>query len=80
MTKIPNLENLLNSDNSNSSIIELDNFIGGLGSYGGEYDTLTVPRRLFYLNQNLEREVNNGGFNQYSIIRAATTHMKLSYP
>ncbi|HZH64889.1 MAG TPA: DUF4375 domain-containing protein [Flavisolibacter sp.] len=28
---------------------------------------LTEPQRLFYLNQNLEWEINNGGFNQYFI-------------
>jgi hypothetical protein len=67
MTKIKNLEELLSSDDKNSSIIELDNFIGELCSYGDEMDKLTEPQRLFYLNQNLEREVNNGGFNQYFI-------------
>ncbi len=30
-------------------------------------DKLTEPQKLFYLNQNLEREVNNGGFHQYFI-------------
>jgi hypothetical protein len=28
---------------------------------------LTDSQRNFYYNQNLEREVNNGGFNQYFI-------------
>jgi hypothetical protein len=67
MTKIPNLDSLLNSDNTNHSIIELDNFIGELCNYGDDMSELTEPQKLFYLNQNLEREVNNGGFNQYFI-------------
>lgn len=67
MTKIPNLGRLLNADNINASIIELDNFIGDLCNYGDEMDKLTEPQKLFYLNQNLEREVNNGGFNQYFV-------------
>jgi len=67
MTKIKNLEELLNSDDSTGSIIELDNFIGELCNYGDDFSTLTDQQKLFYLNQNLEREINNGGFNQYFI-------------
>ena len=65
MTKTPNLENILSSDNTNGSIIDLDNIIGELCEYGDDLEKLTEPQLLFYLNQNLEREVNNGGFNQY---------------
>ncbi len=67
MTGIANLDQLLASDDLNGSVIELDNFIGEFCSYGDEMDNLTEPQRKFYLNQNLEREVNNGGFNQYFI-------------
>ena len=59
------LEKLLSSDDTNGSIIELDNFIGELCSYGDEMDKLTEEQKLFYYNQCLEREINNGGFNQY---------------
>ena len=59
------LEKLLSSDDLNSSIIELDNYIGELCSYGDEMDKLTEEQKLFYFNQCLEREINNGGFNQY---------------
>lgn len=65
MTKIPNLDDLLKSDDKNESIIELDNFIGELCDYGDDFSKLTDQQKLFYLNQNLEREINNGGFNQY---------------
>jgi hypothetical protein len=65
MTRIPNLEGLLSSENVNSSIIELDNFIVDLCDYGDNLGQLTKHQRSFYLNQNLEREVNNGGFLQY---------------
>lgn len=67
MTRIKHLETLLSSDNTNNSIIELDNFIGELCAYGDEMETLTEPQQLFYYIQCLEREVNNGGFNQYFI-------------
>ena len=61
MTKIPNLDDLLNSEDINGSIIEVDDFICGLS----EDDELTEPQKSFYYNQDLEREINNGGFNQY---------------
>jgi len=61
MTKIPNLDNLLNSEDTNRSVIELDEFISGLPID----DEMTEPQKLFYYNQDLEREINNGGFSQY---------------
>ena len=67
MTRINNLETLLSSDDTNESIIELDNFISELCSYGENMDKLTEPQKQFYYNQCLEREINNGGFNQYFI-------------
>jgi hypothetical protein len=65
MTKIKNLDELLDSNDTNNSVIELDNFIAELCAYGDEMEKLTEPQKLFYYNQNLEREINNGGFNQY---------------
>lgn len=63
--KMLDLEKLLSSDDINSSVIELDNFIGELCSYGDEMEKLTESQKQFYYNQCLEREINNGGFNQY---------------
>lgn len=65
MTKISNLDSLLNSEDTNGSIIEIDNFISELCDYGDDFSKLTEQQKLFYLNQNLEREINNGGFNQF---------------
>jgi len=65
MNKKLDLEKLLSSDDINGSIIELDNYIGELCSYGDEMDKLTEQQKQFYYNQCLEREINNGGFNQY---------------
>ena len=61
----PDLEKLLAAQDINNSIIELDNYIAELSSWGEELDNLTRPQRTFYLNQNLERELNNGGFRQF---------------
>lgn len=59
------LERLLSSEDTNWSIIELDNYLGEFCSYGDEMDKLNEEQKLFYYNQCLEREINNGGFNQY---------------
>ena len=67
MTHIQNLDQLLTSEDINSSIIELDDFIGDLCDYGENMHNLSEQQKNFYLNQNLEREVNNGGFKQYFI-------------
>ena len=67
MKGIENLDGLLIAENVNNSIIELDNFICELCRWGDDMENLTDAQRTFYYNQNLEREVNNGGFNQYFI-------------
>jgi hypothetical protein len=64
--KIPfSIDELKNPNDVNNAIIEIDNFIGQLCSYGEEMEKLNESQKIFYLNQCLEREVNNGGFNQY---------------
>lgn len=65
MAAIKSLDKLLSAENINSSIIELDNFIAEACAYGDELDELSEPQKHFYFNQNLEREINNGGFNQF---------------
>jgi hypothetical protein len=65
MKKIANLDSLLSANNLNDSIIELDNFVSTLCSWGDEPEALNETQRTFYYNQNLEREVNNGGFKLY---------------
>ena len=67
MKKIDNLDGLLSSQNLNDSVIELDNFISELCEWGENMDALTDAQTNFYYNQNLEREINNGGFNQYFV-------------
>jgi len=65
MIKKPNLETLLSSSDLNNSIIELDNYVCALGEWGDNLAALTYPQIAFYFNQELEREVNNGGFEYY---------------
>jgi len=63
--KEPDIDRLINSADSNASIIELDDYVSELCEYGERLDLGTEPQKNFYYNQNLEREVNNGGFYQY---------------
>ncbi len=63
----PDISALLASPDVNGSIIELDNYIAELGAYGDELENLTLAQKFFFFNQNLEREVNNGGFNLFFI-------------
>lgn len=60
MGRIKNLQELLNAKDLNHSIIEIDTLICGY-----PFDELTEPQKNFFFIQELEREVNNGGFNQY---------------
>ena len=61
----PDIDALMISPDTSNAIIEIDNYICKFCSYGEKLDLLTEPQKTFYFNQNLEREVNNGGFNQY---------------
>ena len=61
----PDIEKLINSEDINGSIIELDDYIVSLCEYGDRLDKLNDFQKVFYYNQYLEKEVNNGGFNQF---------------
>ena len=63
--KKPDIDALVSSPDTNNAIIEIDNYICKHCSWGDTLDQLTEPQKNFYFNQNLEREINNGGFNQY---------------
>ncbi len=63
--KKPDIDALLASKDSNGSIIELDNYICELCEYGQHLERLSEPQRVFYFNQELEREINSGGFSSF---------------
>ena len=60
----PDIDNLLLND-TDKLIMDLDTYLCELSSYGNELEKLTEPEKTFYYNQYLEKEINNGGFNQY---------------
>lgn len=61
----PDIQKLIGSGDATSTVIELDNFVSQICDHGGRIENLTASQRVFYLNQSLEREVNNGGFHQF---------------
>jgi hypothetical protein len=61
----PDIVKLINSDNINNGIIELDSYISSLCDYGDSIEKLNESPKNFFYNQTLEREINNGGFNQF---------------
>jgi len=66
MPRFENLDVLLNSKDITSSIMELDDFVCRI-FYSNDKGKLSEPQMMFLINQDLEREVNNGGFNQYFV-------------
>jgi Domain of unknown function (DUF4375) len=60
-----NLDSLLLTKDTTNIMIALDNSITSLCEFGDSLNRLTEPQKNFFYIQNLEREVNNGGFNQY---------------
>ncbi len=63
--KKPDIDQIINSEDINRGIIELDNNISDLCNYGECVERLNEHQKIFFFNQTIEREVNNGGFNQF---------------
>jgi hypothetical protein len=60
-----NIKKLINSGDINESIIRLDDYICDLCESGHKMETLSDPQKIFYCIQNLEKEINSGGFKQF---------------
>ncbi len=63
----PDIDGLLMSGDTDKLIIELDTYINKICDYGAFLEKLNQPQKIFYFNQQLEREINNGGFDQYFV-------------
>ncbi len=61
----PDVDGLLASNDTDNLIIELDTYINKICDYGDSLEKLTEPQKTFCLNQQLEKEINSGGFSQY---------------
>jgi hypothetical protein len=59
------LDKVLKMDNQTSLVIALDTRVNELSNYGEDLTNLSEPQKNLLFVGNAEREVNNGGFNQF---------------
>ena len=59
------LDALLANQDLTKAIITIDERLNQASEYGRRIDNLTEPQKTFLFVENLEREVNNGGFDQF---------------
>lgn len=52
-------------ENPTQFVIEMDKLISEKCVFGEKMEALNKDERLFYISQEVEREVNNGGFDQF---------------
>lgn len=52
-------------DNTINFVVEMSGYLGRKSDYGKNINKLSEPERVIYITQELEMEVNNGGFAQY---------------
>ena len=46
-------------------VMEIDSYLSEKSEYGEKIEKLNPSQRTFFIVENLEREINNGGFNQF---------------
>lgn len=63
--KKPDIDSLLNSNNTDSSAGELYNYILDLCSHGDNLSLLTEPQRNVFYIQELQHVANDGSFHDY---------------
>jgi len=59
------IEEILKIEDPIQAIIELDSKLNEISDYGDNLDVLSDAEKVVLFVENLEREVNNGGFHQF---------------
>ena len=59
------IDEILKMNDETSALMHIDTELNSLSNYGEELNRLTEPQKIFLFVENLEREVNNGGFHQF---------------
>ncbi len=52
-------------DREDMIVMEIDTYLNEKSKYGDEMEKLNSSQRVLLIIENLEREVNNGGFHQF---------------
>lgn len=64
-TETKNIGDIWEMENKNEFVINMYLYIAEKCGYGNAMHNLNDIQRVFYITQNLEMEVNNGGFSQF---------------
>jgi hypothetical protein len=59
------LEEVLRKEKRDLIVIEIDEYLNRKSDYGEKIDKLNSSQKTFLFVENLEREINNGGFSQF---------------
>ncbi|WP_299385383.1 DMP19 family protein [uncultured Lacinutrix sp.] len=59
------LEKVLKIERRDMIVMEIDSYLNEKSEYGENIEKLNSKQRTFLFVENLEREINNGGFNQF---------------
>lgn len=52
-------------ENDTDIVIAIDDYLNEKSDYCSKIEKLSEPQKVFIIIENLEREINNGGFNQF---------------
>ena len=59
------LDKILQMDREDVIVMEIDKYLNEKSSYQDDMDKLNSSQRVLVIVENLEREINNGGFHQF---------------
>ena len=59
------LDKILSNERSDLAIMEIDEYLNKISNYCENIEKLNKSQRILIIIENLEREINNGGFNQF---------------
>jgi len=59
------LDTVLKIERRDMIVMEIDSYLNEKSEYGEKIEKLNSSQRTFLFVENLEREINNGGFNQF---------------
>ncbi|WP_411028905.1 DMP19 family protein [Spongiimicrobium sp. 3-5] len=59
------MEKILEMDREDMIVMEIDSYLNEKSKYGEEMEKLNSSQRVLVIVENLEREINNGGFHQF---------------
>ncbi|QCW98861.1 DUF4375 domain-containing protein [Aggregatimonas sangjinii] len=59
------MEKVMQLERENMIVMEIDTYLNKKSKYGKEIEKLNSSQRILLIIENLEREINNGGFHQF---------------